>query len=43
LLPFADVSAIWLKGRTLSPSAKRAVALAQQIGRGLVMQSESDR
>lgn len=43
LLPFADVYAIWLKGRTLSPSAKRAVALAQQIGRGLVMQSESDR
>jgi DNA-binding transcriptional LysR family regulator len=30
--PFADVHAIWLKGRTLSPSAKRSIELAQAIG-----------
>ena len=27
-----DVHAIWLKGRSLSPAARRAVVLAQQIG-----------
>lgn len=32
--PFADVHAIWLKGRTLSPSAQRAIGLAQQLGTG---------
>lgn len=30
--PFADVHAIWLKGRTLSPSAQRAIAVAQRLG-----------
>lgn len=29
---FADVYAIWLKDRTLSPAAERAITLAQQIG-----------
>ena len=33
--PFADVHAIWLKGRTLSPSAQRAIGLAQQLGTGV--------
>ena len=33
--PFADVHAIWLKGRTLSPSAQRAISLAQQLGTGV--------
>lgn len=30
--PYADVHAIWLKGRTLSPSAKRAIQITQDIG-----------
>ncbi len=29
---YADVYAIWLKGRTLSPAAQRAIALTQQLG-----------
>lgn len=29
---FADVHVIWLKQRTLSPVATRAIQLAQQIG-----------
>ncbi len=29
--PYADVYAIWLKGRTQSPSALRAIALVQQL------------
>jgi DNA-binding transcriptional LysR family regulator len=28
---FADVYAIWLKGRTLSPAARRAIALAREV------------
>jgi DNA-binding transcriptional LysR family regulator len=31
-LPVVDLHAIWLKGRTLSPAATRAIVLAQQIG-----------
>ena len=34
-LVFADVHAIWLKDRTLSPVAERAITLAQQIGAGI--------
>ena len=30
--PYADVHAIWLKGRTLSPAAKRAIKIAQDLG-----------
>ncbi len=30
--PFADVHAIWLKERTLSPAAQRAISLAQELG-----------
>lgn len=30
--PFADVHAIWLRDRTLSPAAQRAISLAQQLG-----------
>lgn len=37
--PFADVHAIWLKGRTLSPSAQRAIGLAQQLGTGVSAQA----
>lgn len=33
--PYADVHAIWLKGRTLSPSAKRAIKITQDIGTAL--------
>jgi DNA-binding transcriptional LysR family regulator len=29
---YADIYAIWLKGRTLSPAAQRAIALTQQLG-----------
>ena len=31
-LPMADVHAIWLKERTLSPAAQRAISLAQELG-----------
>lgn len=31
-LPVVDLHAIWLRGRTLSPAALRAITLAQQIG-----------
>jgi DNA-binding transcriptional LysR family regulator len=31
-LPVANVHAIWLKGRTLSPAAARAIALCKQVG-----------
>ena len=31
-LVFADVYAIWLKDRTLSPAAERAIRLARDIG-----------
>jgi DNA-binding transcriptional LysR family regulator len=41
LVPFADVYAIWLKGRTLSPSAKRAIALARQVSRGPELQRKN--
>lgn len=34
-LAFADVYAIWLKERTLSPAAERAITLARQIGANL--------
>ena len=34
--PFADVHAIWLKERTLSPAAQRAISLAQELGAGLL-------
>ena len=32
LAPVADVHAIWLGGRTLSPSAQRAIDLAKRLG-----------
>jgi DNA-binding transcriptional LysR family regulator len=32
--PYADIHAIWLKGRTLSPSAKRAIEMIKNPGQG---------
>jgi DNA-binding transcriptional LysR family regulator len=39
-LVFADVHAIWLKDRTLSLAAQRAIALAQDIGTSLAQSSQ---
>lgn len=39
-LPTVHVHAIWLKGRSLSPLAQRAVAVAQQIGATLSAASD---
>ena len=38
--PYADVYAIWLKGRTLSPSARRAIELTISVSKTLTVQTK---